>query len=128
MLNKKILISLALITTAIFAIGYGITTKYEPLMKMFNANFLDSTETDNPPPSIKDMSSMFNERGFYAANGFTEDKSEIINNLNGNLMYKIQLYNYKFAGEMKYDFKLVYNSSFEHKVNLGNKDIWIKEK
>lgn len=129
MLNKKILIPLALLTTAIFAIGYGITTNYEPVSKFFYSSIADSledtTQTDmQVSGESKDVSQMFNERGFYKSNGVSFDENEIINDFNGNLMYEIPLYNFKHAGEMQYDVKLIYNGSVGHQVNIGNVNTW----
>ena len=120
MLNKKILIPLALITTAIFAIGYGIINNNIPILKSLETiKNADSIQTDFPPEDFaynKDVSQMFNERGFYKSNSVSFDENEIINDFNGSLMYEIPLYSFKQAGEMKFDVKLVYNSSVGHKV------------
>ncbi|HMQ70402.1 MAG TPA: hypothetical protein PKC58_15605, partial [Ignavibacteria bacterium] len=93
-------------------------------------NFLnpkDSTEptdssADNPPLAgpLKDVSNMFNERGFYKSNGFSFDESEIINDFNGNLIYNIPLYNYKLPGDLIFDVGLTYNGSVSHIINTGD--------
>lgn len=120
MLNKKILIPLALLTSAIFAIGYGILTNYEPLSVLFNNSILPDSG-DNPPFSdqMTDVSQMFNERGFYKSNGFTADESELINNFNGNLIYQIPLYNILGQSGISCDVKLTYNGSVGHQVILS---------
>jgi len=120
MLNKKILIPLVLISTAIFAIGYGVIYKYEPLSVFFNTTMLPDSG-DNPPESsqLSDVSQMFNERGFYKSNGFTADESELINNFNGNLIYQIPLYNILGQSGIACDVKLTYNGSVGHQVILS---------
>ncbi|MCI0450264.1 MAG: hypothetical protein L0Y79_10860 [Chlorobi bacterium] len=122
--NKKLLAPLVVSVFLLFAIGYAITTKFEPILNIFSSNLLDSLETDsldnNPPPSINDVSQMFNERGYYKSNSFSFDENEIINDFNGNLIYEIPLYNYKLAGDLPFDVKLTYNGSVNHMIFLGS--------
>jgi YD repeat-containing protein len=80
------------------------------------------SSADGPPPAgpLKDVSNMFNERGFYKSNGFSFDEQEIINDFNGNLMYNIPLYNYKLPGDLNFDVGLTYNGSVGHIFNTGD--------
>ncbi|MCC6865526.1 MAG: RHS repeat protein, partial [Ignavibacteria bacterium] len=125
MLNKKILIPIALLTTAIFAIGYGIATKYEPLTSLFNSNIYDTTETDMPPNFDGDASQMFNERGFYKSNSTSFDENEIISDFNGNLMYEIPLYKFKGNGDVNLDLNLVYNGSVNHQIIMATENYFV---
>ena len=66
-------------------------------LELDSAEPVDTSELDNPPNmgnELKDVSNMFNERGFYKSNGFSFDDQEIINDFNGNLIYSIPLYNF----------------------------------
>lgn len=125
MLNKKIFIPLALITTAIFAIGYGVTIKKVPFENLFSSSTLLDTLDTPPEPQTKDVSQMFNERGFYKSNGFTADESEIINNFNGNLMFSIPLYKSAGRNGVDLDIKLNYNGSVGHTVILSTEQNYI---
>lgn len=69
---------------------------------------------------LKDVSGLFNERGFYKSNGFNFNDEEIINDFSGNLIYNIPLYNYKLAGDLHFDMKLVYNGSIGHAIKIGD--------
>ena len=102
----------------VFALAYGINTKFDHLLSIFSPSITDTT--DNPPPgNFKDVSQMFNERGLYKSNSYSFDESEVINDFNGNLMYEIPLYNYELPGELNLDIKMTYNSSVGHQVNFG---------
>jgi hypothetical protein len=81
----------------------------------------DSSE-DLPTPTspIKDVSNMFNERGYFKSNGFSFDDQEIINDFNGNLMYSIPLYYFSLGGDISLQLKLTYNGSISHIVTTGN--------
>jgi hypothetical protein len=48
-----------------------------------NGEKLADTIEDTPPSAgpLKDVSNMFNERGYYKSNGFSFDEQEIINDL-----------------------------------------------
>jgi RHS repeat-associated protein len=116
--NIKFIAPILVTVFLVFALAYGINTKFEPLLSIFSQSNPDSTDT---PPDFtfnKDVSQMFNERGFYKSNGFSFDENEIINDFNGGLMYEIPLYSFKQSGDMKFDVKLVYNGSVGHKVIL----------
>ncbi len=125
MLNKKILIPLILLTSAVFAIGYGIFTNYKPITSLFSPSKFDTTITDQPPSFSGDASQMFNERGFYKSNSFSFDDNEIISDFNGNLMYEIPLYKFKGNGDINLDLKLVYNGSVNHQIILAPKNHFI---
>ena len=78
-------------------------------------------QTDNPPGSpLKNVSDMFNERGYYKSNGFSFDNQEIINDFNGNLIYSIPLYNYALGGDLNLNMKLTYNGSISHTLTVGS--------
>lgn len=79
----------------------------------------DDFDSSQDPP-IKDVSGLFNERGFYKANGLSFNEEEIINDFSGNLVYNIPLYNYKLHGELPFDLKLVYNGSVSHSIKIGD--------
>ncbi|MBZ0201583.1 MAG: hypothetical protein K8I03_01050 [Ignavibacteria bacterium] len=129
-LTKSLIIPSVVFMLSIFAAAYTITTQYEPLIQVFAPSLLDSldslgmTETAMMEGEGKDVSQMFNERGYYKSSSFSFDENEIINDFNGNLMYEIPLYNFKHAGEMQYEVKMIYNGSVGHQVNLGNVGIW----
>jgi len=83
----------------------------------------DTSELDNPPSptnELKDVSNMFNERGYYKSSGFTFEDQEIINDFNGNLIYSIPLYNFSVNSGFNLKLKLNYNGSVSHSVMLGN--------
>lgn len=48
------------------------------------------------------------------------DEQEIINDFNGNLMYRIPLYNFQLAGDIKFDMSLNYNGAVGHQVFVGD--------
>jgi hypothetical protein len=86
-------------------------------------NQQDTSELDDPPPSpneLKDVSNMFNERGFYKSSGFSFDDEEIINDFNGNIIYTVPLYNFSVNAGFNMRMKLNYNGSVSHGVMLGS--------
>ena len=88
------------------------------------SNLLDSAEDDIPEVTspLKDVSGMFNERGYYKSNGFSFDDQEIINDFNGNLMYSVPLYNYALGGDLNLQMKLTYNGSVGHIITTSDTD------
>lgn len=103
---------------------------------MSHSNFLYSPEEDpsgsgpmyddfdlGQDPPLKDVSGLFNERGFYKSNGFSFNEEEIVNDFSGNLLYNIPLYNYKLAGDLFFDMKLVYNGAVSHSIKIANPSI-----
>lgn len=93
------------------------------LNQLDSSEHADTSELDNPPSignELKDVSSMFNERGFYKSNGFSFDDQEIINDFNGNLIYSIPLYNFCVNSDFNLQMKLNYNGSVSHSVMVGS--------
>lgn len=68
---------------------------------------------------LKDLSQMFDERGYVKSNGFSFDEQEIISDFNGNLIYDIPLYNFNMANNMNFDVRLTYNGSVAHTLFMG---------
>lgn len=90
--------------------------------KLDSAEPSDTSEIDNPPTTasqFKDVSSMFNERGYYKSNGFSFDEQELINDFNGNLIYSIPLYNFVVNSGFNLQLKINYNGSVGHTVFVG---------
>jgi len=102
----------------VFALSYGINTKFENLFSIFSPTLTDSTDDPNADPMPSDVSQMFNERGFYKSNSYSIDENEIINDFNGNLLYEIPLYKFQGDGDVNLDMKLVYNGSVDHQIIL----------
>lgn len=93
------------------------------LNQLDSSEHADTSELDNPPSignELKDVSNMFNERGFYKSNGFSFDDQEIINDFNGNLIYSIPLYNFSVNSGFNLQMKLNYNGSVSHSVMVGS--------
>jgi len=105
----------------LFTFAYGLITKFETVMEVFSINLLDTTDISSVQQS-GDVSQMFNERGFYKSNSYSFDENEIINDFNGNLMYEIPMYNFKGAGNLDLDVKLVYNGSVNHQIILSTRE------
>lgn len=98
--------------------------------QLYFSNPQDSSEpldssTDSPPENttpLKDVSGMFNERGYYKSNVFSFDDQEIINDFNGNLMYSVPMYSYALGGDMNLQMKLTYNGSVGHIITTSDTD------
>jgi len=117
-LDKSLILPVVIFLAAAFAFSYGISSKFEPLMTLFASPPLDSSG-DTPPVSVKDISGMFNERGFMKSNSVSFDGNEMINDFNGNLMYELPMYSLKGKGEINADMKLTYNGSVAHQFILS---------
>lgn len=63
-----------------------------------------------------DASGMFNERGYYNSNSVSFDEEEAINTFNGNLSYRIPMFQMKGPGEMYLDLSLNYNGSISNQI------------
>ncbi|MCB1177497.1 MAG: hypothetical protein KDK36_07965, partial [Leptospiraceae bacterium] len=76
-----------------------------------------SPEVTSP---LKDVSGMFNERGYFKSNSFSFDDQEIINDFNGNLLYSVPMYSYALGGDMNLQMKLTYNGSVGHIITTSD--------
>ncbi len=94
-------------------------TKNEANGSIDNDIIRDTNDFVDVSGPLKDVSNMFNERGYYKSNGFSFDEQEIINDFNGNLIYNIPLYNYKLPGDLQFDVALTYNGSVGHQYFTG---------
>jgi len=97
--------------------------------KLFMNSLSDTTEEPQtedpeyePTAPLKDVSGMFNERGYYKSNSFSFDDQEIINDFNGNLLYSIPMYSYALGGDMNLQMKLTYNGSVGHIITTSDTD------
>ena len=97
--------------------------------KLFMTSLSDTTEEPQtedpeyePTAPLKDVSGMFNERGYYKSNSFSFDDQEIINDFNGNLLYSIPMYSYALGGDMNLQMKLTYNGSVGHIITTSDTD------
>jgi len=82
----------------------------------------DTTFTDNEFYDLeyfRDLSSSFNEKGFYKSNSFNKNGNEIINDFNGNLCYQIPLSSGKDKGDLYYDLCFNYNGNVNYQVVCG---------
>ena len=135
MKNKKIF-SFLLILFGLFTLAFSIKgnimkgeTNNSHLNSMSNDSIPgDTTNTDNPNegPEIsspKDLSSSFNERGFYKSNSFNANGNEIINDFNGNLCYSIPIASKKDRGDLAFDLSLNYNGNVNYQIICGDSSI-----
>ncbi|MBN8568085.1 MAG: hypothetical protein J0M18_00520 [Ignavibacteria bacterium] len=99
-------------------------------MSIMNFNYCFGQE-DSPIPENafgpQDMSGMFNERGYQKSGSVSFDEQEIINDFNGNLMYKIPIASGKGAGDLAYEVSLNYNGNVNYIVNTADTtaEFWI---
>lgn len=88
-------------------------------------------QDDSPPEETafgsKDVSGMFNERGYQKSSSVNFDEQEIINDFNGNLMYKIPLASGKDVGDLAYEVSLNYNGNVNYIINTADStaQLWI---
>ncbi|RPI19695.1 MAG: RHS repeat protein [Ignavibacteriae bacterium] len=66
--------------------------------------------------NARDLSSSFNERGYLNSNSASFDGQEIVNDYNGNLMFKIPLGKSQGKGDLSYEFSLNYNGNINYTV------------
>lgn len=112
MKNKTFLV-LLWITISIISFNYCLSQEDSPI-----------SETAFGP---KDMSGMFNERGYQKSGSVSVDEQEIINDFNGNLMYKIPISSGKGSGDLAYEVSLNYNGNVNYIVNTADStaELWI---
>lgn len=83
------------------------------------------SSADTPPEvssPLKDVSGMFNERGYFKSNSSSFDDQEIVNDFNGNLLYSVPMYSYALGGDMNLQMKLTYNGSVGHIITTSDTD------
>lgn len=124
--------SSALILFGLLALAFslnGSTLKEETNYNLRNSmsndtipgdtTYLDNITNENIYPP-KDLSSSFNERGFYKSNSFSANGEEIVNDFNGNLCYSIPLASGKGEGDISYNLSINYNGNVNYQIICGN--------
>lgn len=117
---KKKTIFLIIFISLLLLFGITWSSSNIPSWNISKLSFQDTMENPTLVDQYKDVSDMFNERGYYKSNGFSFDEQEIINDFNGNLIYNVPLYHYKMPGDMMFDLQLNYNGSTTHHCFVGN--------
>jgi RHS repeat-associated protein len=68
-----------------------------------------------------DSSALFNERGYSKSSKVSLDEHEIINDFNGDLSYRIPLFNFKGPGDMSVDLSLNYSGSVSQSLVMSSR-------
>jgi RHS repeat-associated protein len=103
----------------LFIIGISIILSFSS----FNNNTKYSNKKLTDEWALKDVSGMFNERGYYNSNSVSFDENEIISDFNGNLCYSFPMFNMKGPGDIYLDLSLNYNGSVNYEVIAGDTNI-----
>jgi RHS repeat-associated protein len=122
---KNLIVPSVISLIFLFSISYAMKNTYESI-----EHILYSYTITPPEPEIynaRDVSSSFNESGYSKSNSVSFDEKEVVNDFNGNLMYKIPITQAKGQGDLYYDISLNYNGNIGYQIIAAqhNQQFWL---